>query len=68
MKFIKNLAIFGIGAGMGFGYGAAFVTEKLLSCEETREALIRVLSDKIDAVLFGERTGRRNGRTTYWQH
>lgn len=79
MRIIKNIAIFGIGTGLGFGCCAAFMTDKLLSCEETREALARVLYEKIGIMLFGESTyywnkramyrpHYQNGRVTYWQH
>lgn len=63
----KNIILVGTGAVVGFISCEIVTTKKLFENDRTREALVQIISDKIETFLFGEVHQRRNHSKVSYQ-
>lgn len=61
----KNVVVLGIGATIGFTSCGVVMSKWILSSDEMHNALKRIISDKIEYLLYGETTCRRNSKVSY---
>lgn len=63
----KNVVILGIGATIGFASCGVMMTKRILSSDEMRNALSRIIADKMEEFLFGESlaNNRRHSKVSH---
>ena len=62
----KNIILFGIGGSIGFVAGNLFLAGKIIESEKMRKALSDIICEKVDKLIFNDKTSRTNGyRVSY---
>lgn len=67
-KLSKYAFVFTSGAAVGSVVGGIIVISKALKSESIRDAIKKIIADKIDVLLYGEKRHRRVSRVSYYSY